>query len=69
MSKKPPTSPEGWTYAGAAGLFTVWRAGNCDYRVTQGPDGNVICRKQHFQDAHVFARRSLDISNTRSTAN
>ena len=56
MKKQIPTRAEGWKYAGAAGRFTVWHAGKCDYRITDGIEGEVIAARQQFGQAHSFAR-------------
>jgi len=60
-AKKPlPTRPEGWAYAGRAGVFHVWHAGKNDYRITEGAQGEVIAHRDQFGLAHAYARFAHD---------
>ena len=55
MAKQIPIRAEGWKYKGSDGKWTVWHAGKNDYRVTDGPEGEVFGVCEQLGPAVSFA--------------
>lgn len=60
MTKQTPQRAEGWKFAGRAGAFHVWHVGKNDYRISNGPQGEVVAHRKQFGLAHAYARWASD---------